>query len=121
VTDPLTETATETETEAETETETDEPFTLAFLGYAPDAGRAAAHAYEDAVLPLLSDHGARVVYRGTRAAGEDETLPVEVHVLSFPGRAALNAYLADPRRVALRAEHGDVFSRTELVAVEERG
>ena len=107
-------------TEAVTQTETDEPFTLAFLGYVPEAGRQTAHAYEDAVLPLLADHGARVVYRGCRAAGEDEALPLEVHLLWFPGRAALAAYLADDRRAALRAEYGDVFERTELVTVEER-
>jgi hypothetical protein len=103
-----------------TETAPDEPFTLAFLGYAPEAGRQAAHAYEDAVLSLLPDHGARVVYRGCRAGGEDEVLPLEVHLLWFPGRAALVAYLADERRAALRAEYGDVFARTEVVTVEER-
>jgi hypothetical protein len=101
-------------------TETDEPFTLAFLGYAPEAGRRAAHAYEDAVLSLLPDHGARVVYRGTRAQGEDEALPLEVHLLWFPGQGALAAYLADDRRAALRAEFGDVFARTDVVTVEER-
>jgi hypothetical protein len=103
-----------------TETETEAPFTLAFLGYGPDAGRGAAHAYEDAVLLLLADHGARVVYRGCRAQGEDETLPLEVHLLWFPGQAALAAYLADDRRAALRAEFGDVWARTEVVVVEER-
>ena len=106
--------------EAETETEIDEPFTLAFLGYARDAGRRAAHAYEDAVLALLPDHGARVVYRGTRVEEEDDALPLEVHLLWFPGRGALAAYLADDRRAALRAEFGDVFARTEVVNVEER-
>ena len=103
-----------------TDTDTETPFTLAFLGYGPDTGRRAAQAYEDAVLALLPDHGARVVYRGCRAEGEDEVLPLEVHLLWFPGRAALAAYLADDRRAALRAEFGDVFARTELVTVEER-
>ena len=103
-----------------TDAETETPFTLAFLGYGPEAGRRAAHAYEDAVLSLLPRHGARVVYRGCRAAGEDEALPLEVHLLWFPGRAALAAYLADDRRAAARAEFGDVFARTEVVTVEER-
>jgi hypothetical protein len=103
-----------------TDAETETPFTLAFLGYGPDAGRQAAHAYEDAVLSLLPDHGARVVYRGCRAAGEDEALPLEVHLLWFPGRAALAAYLADDRRAAARAEFGEVFARTDVVTVEER-
>jgi hypothetical protein len=93
------------------------PLTFAFIGYAEDPAR--AHAYEDAVLPLLADHGARVEYRARRAAGQDAALPVEVHLLWFPDRDALAAYLADPRRAALRAEHGEVFTRTELVEVEE--
>ncbi len=106
----------------ETETQTDEPFTLAFLGYAPDAGRAGR--------PCLRGRGATPAGRPRRPGrvprhagpqGEDEALPLEVHLLWFPGRAALGAYLADDRRAALRAEYGDVFSRTELVAVEERG
>lgn len=92
------------------------PVTLAFVGYADDPDR--AHAYEDAVLPLLAGHGARVVYRGRRTSGQDPALPVEVHVLWFPGRDALDAFLADPRRAGLRAEHGEVFTRTEVVEVE---
>ena len=86
------------------------PLTLAFVGYADDPDR--AHAYEDAVLPLLADHG------GRRTVGKDAALPVEVHVLSFPDRQALDAYLADPRRAALRAERGEVFTRTEVVEVD---
>jgi uncharacterized protein (DUF1330 family) len=92
------------------------PLTLAFVGYADDPDR--AHAYEDAVLPLLADHGGRVEFRGRRIAGQDAALPVEVHVLSFPDRHALDAYLADARRAALRAEYGEVFTRTEVVEVD---
>ena len=103
-----------------TDADTDGPFTVAFLGYAPDAGGDTAHAYEDRVLPLLADHGARIVYRGCRAAGEDEELPLEVQILSFPGRGALATFLTDERRVALREEYGEVFDRTELVRIEER-
>jgi hypothetical protein len=110
----------DTDTDAEIAAEIDEPFTVGFLGYAPEAGSETAHAYEDAVLPLLEDHGARIVYRGCRAAGEDEGLPLEVQILSFPGPAALAAFLADERRAALRAEYGEVFARTEVVRIEER-
>jgi uncharacterized protein (DUF1330 family) len=89
---------------------TDRPFTLAFVGYT-DAERAdQASAYEDEVLPLLEDHGARVLYRGRRAPHEDEALPLEVHLLWFPHQPALDAYLADPRRQALLDRYGDVFT-----------
>ncbi|HJR26819.1 MAG TPA: hypothetical protein VJ804_15180 [Acidimicrobiales bacterium] len=97
----------------------DGPFTLAFVGWAAPAMAAAASAYEDAVLPLLADHGARVEYRGLRSLGQSEDLPVEVHLLWFPSRAAFDAYLADPRRAALLEEHGDVFTRKLVVELDE--
>ena len=37
-----------------------QPFTLAFVGHTTAELAEQAGAYEDAVLPLLSDHGARV-------------------------------------------------------------
>jgi uncharacterized protein (DUF1330 family) len=93
-------------------------FTLAFVGYttAHLADRAAA--YEDAVLPLLADHGARVVFRGRRVPGEGEALPFEVHLLWFPDRAAYDAYIADERRAALLAEFGEVFTTKQVVEME---
>ena len=97
----------------------DGPFTLAFVGWAAPDRADAASAYEDAVLPLLVDHGARVLYRGVRAAGQDPTLPVEVHLLWFPSRAAFDAYLADPRRGALLEEHGDAFTEKTVVVLDD--
>lgn len=99
-------------------TPTDAPFTLAFVGHSPAAQADRATAYEDAVLPLLADHGARVLYRGRRAPGEDDALPLEVHLIGFPSRAAYAAYLGDPRRAALLREYGDVFTRKEAVVLE---
>jgi hypothetical protein len=92
------------------------PITLAFLGYADRGGSARAAAYEDAVLPLLAEHGAEVVFRG-RQDGDDPDLPAEVQILRIPSQAALDAYLADERRRALQVEHGTVFERTTLLRV----
>ena len=97
----------------------DGAFTLAFVGWAaPDLAEAAG-AYEDAVLPLLAAHGARVEYRGRRALGQDPSLPLEVHLLWFPSRAAYDGFLADPRRAALVEEHGDVFEQKVLVELDD--
>jgi hypothetical protein len=93
------------------------PITIAFVGYAHDR-RDEAAAYEDAVLPLLSDHGARLVFRCRRRNGEDVALPFEVHLLWFPSQAAYHAYLADDRRLALLQQFGDVFTRKEAVVVD---
>jgi hypothetical protein len=96
----------------------EQPFTLAFVGHTTAELAERAGAYEDAVLPLLTDHGARVVYRGRRTAGEDVALPFEVHVLWFPNRAAFDAYLADDRRTELLARFGEVFTQKQVVRLE---
>jgi uncharacterized protein (DUF1330 family) len=98
--------------------EPDAPFTLAFVGYAATGMSERASAYEDEVLPLLADHGARLLYRGRRAAHQDDSLPLEVHLTWFPHRRALEAYMADERRAALMEAHGEVFTRKEVVEVD---
>lgn len=92
--------------------------TIAFLGHAPPERAAAASAFEDDVLPLLADHGAELLFRGRRAEGQAPDLPLEVHVIRFPGRAAYDAYLADDRRLALLERHGEVFSAKVVVELD---
>jgi hypothetical protein len=94
------------------------PFTLVFVGYAEASTASRAAAFEDDVLPLLADHGARVLYRGRRVAGQDAALPLEVHVLWFPDRAAFGAYMADPRRQSLLDAYGDVFTVKHAVEMD---
>ncbi|HUI49472.1 MAG TPA: hypothetical protein VL119_12290 [Acidimicrobiia bacterium] len=96
----------------------DHSFLLGFVGYAEPAQAERASEYEDAVLALLTDHGARVAFRGRRVEGQDHVLPLEVHLLWFPGREAFDAYLADPRRVALLREYGEVFATKHAVELE---
>jgi uncharacterized protein (DUF1330 family) len=92
--------------------------TIAFIGHAaPDRIEAAA-AYEDAVLPLLGDHGAQLLYRGRRVPGEDAARPAEVHLIRFPHRDAYDAFLADERRLALLQEHGEVFTSKVVVELD---
>jgi uncharacterized protein (DUF1330 family) len=98
-------------------TDSSQPITLVFLGHTSATLADRAAAYEDAVLALLADHGARVVYRGRRLDDQDPTLPFEVHVLWFPNRAAFDAYLADERRAALLRQFGEVFTSKTVVEV----
>ena len=99
-------------------TDPGQPFTLAFVGYTTAELAERAAAYEDAVLPLHADHGARVMYRGRRVTGQDPALPFEVHVTWFPHRAAFDAYIADPRRAELLETFGEVFTSKEVVEIE---
>jgi uncharacterized protein (DUF1330 family) len=95
-----------------------EPVTLVFVGHASAATADRAAAYEDAVLPLLADHGARLVYRGRRTDTHDVSQPFEVHVLWFPSGAAFDAYLADDRRRARLDEFGEVFTSKQVFEME---
>jgi len=92
--------------------------TLCCLLWAVPGREAAMTRYEDTVLELVADHGARVLHRvvGDGADGH----PHEVQVYRFPDRAAMDAYVADPRRARLAAERERVVARTELFPVEVR-
>ena len=94
------------------------PVTIAFIGHTAPERVAAAFAYEDAVLPLLADHGAELLYRGRRTPSEDTSLPAEVHLIRFPDRGAYDAFLADRRRLALLDEHGEVFTGKVVVELD---
>ena len=93
--------------------------TVAFVGYAGAAATHRVRSYEDDMLALLPTHGARVIYRGHRAQGQDASLPIEVHVLWFPERQALDSFLHDPRRAEISRRHGEVFDSTVVVQVTE--
>lgn len=97
---------------------TDGPFTIAFVGYVTPSMSERAAAYEDAVLPLLDRYGARVLYRGRRAEGEDPARPFEIHLLWFPDQHAFDGYLVDKRRRALLDEFGEVFSHKQVVRMD---
>ena len=72
--------------------------------------------YEDQVLPRLAPHGAKILQR-VRAIDANEG-PFEAHLLEFPSEDALDAYMADPERVALADLRDRAIARTELVRVE---
>lgn len=78
-----------------------------------DADLAAFEAYEHAVLGLLPDHGGVLELR---VRGIDR--PVETHVIAFPSDAAFDAFVADPRRIALAQAWVDCGARAERWRVE---
>jgi hypothetical protein len=69
--------------------------TLCAVLRVPSDGLAAFQAYEDAVLPLLADHGGSLRRRLRTADGL-----TEIHLIQFPSAVALDAFRADPRRAA---------------------
>ncbi len=90
--------------------------TLCVLLWAHPGAEAALAAYEDRVLRLVPDHGARVVQRARVSGGDRQ--PAEIQLLEFPSAAALDAYMGDPRRTVLAADRDRVIARTEIIEVE---
>lgn len=75
------------------------------------ADLAVFEAYETGVLSLLREHGGAL---DLRVRSVDSAM--ETHVLTFPDVTAYDAYVADPRRIALRPEA--VRSGARFVSVE---
>lgn len=98
--------------------------TLCVLLWAQPGAQAALTAYEDRVLRLVPDHGGRVVHRARNSGvqpgggGGADGQPAEIQFLDFPSQAALDAYMADPRRTALAADRDRAVARTEIIDVE---
>jgi uncharacterized protein (DUF1330 family) len=94
---------------------TDAPIELCcFLRALPGAEQAMT-SYEDKVTALVPEHGGELLSRviGDGADGN----PHEVHVYRFPGQAAVDAYMADPRRLALAEERDAAVASTVLFPV----
>lgn len=75
--------------------------------------------FESYVLPLLATHGGMLE---RRLRGDDGR--TEVHLVSFPSREALQAYMDDPERVrylALREESGATSELIEVIDVVDDG
>ncbi len=68
----------------------------ALIARVPTSGVANFQQYEDAVLPLLGEHGGHL---DRRVRSADGTL--EIHLLVFDSPTGLERFRADPRRAAL--------------------
>jgi uncharacterized protein (DUF1330 family) len=95
------------------------PVVNCVLLWARPGMEAALAAYEDKVLRLVAEHGGRVLERGTvlpgsQYAGEP---PAEVQFLEMPSEASLDAYVNDPRRLAMAAERDAAIARTDLFRI----
>lgn len=70
--------------------------------------------YEDRVLGLLPDHGARVEARVRAVEGP----PTEIQILEFPSAQALDDFEQDPRRAELSEIRNAVIASTTVIRVE---
>ena len=96
------------------------PVVNCVLLWARPGMEAALSAYEDKVLRLVARHGGRVLERGTVLPGSQHAgePPAEVQFLEMPSEASLNAYMNDPRRLAMAAERDAAIARTDLFRIQ---
>ena len=71
--------------------------------------------FEDRVLALIPGHGGALLQRVRRAGAG--TTAYETHIIEFPDAAAHQAYLEDPRRMALLAQRDRCIERTVIESV----
>jgi hypothetical protein len=91
------------------------PIVVCAMMWAHDGQVDALRAYEAAVIPLIGEHGGELLQRlACDGIGEQ---PHEINVFQFPDRAALEAYMSDPRREALSADRDAAIRRTEVIPV----
>jgi|GEM_PF-1822827 len=96
------------------------PVVTCVLLWARPGMEAALSAYEDKVLCLVDEHGGRVLERGSILPGSqhDGEPPAEVQFLEMPSQASLDAYMNDPRRLAMAAERDAAIARTDLFRIQ---
>jgi uncharacterized protein (DUF1330 family) len=96
------------------------PVVNCVLLWAVPGMEAALSAYEDEVLRLVAEHGGRVLERGTVLPGSqyDGEPPAEVQFLEMPSEASLDAYVNDPRRLALAGERGAAIARMDVFRIQ---
>lgn len=70
------------------------------------------------MLALVPTHGGEVVRRALSNGSDGR--PHEVHLLPFPNQTTLDAYFADPARLALAEERDQAVARIELFPVSLR-
>lgn len=83
-----------------------------------EAGFAALEAYERNVLPILQEHGGRLI-TAMRPERTDKQSPGEIHVIEFQSRAGLTAYQQDPRITALAEKRAEAISSTRIFLSDE--
>jgi hypothetical protein len=93
---------------------TDPGVRYVFIADVPSDGLEPFRKYENAVLPLLGEHGGRLERRLRSADGHRE-----IHLLWFPQPQALDAFRADPRRQRFAPLIEASRAQTELVAVHD--
>jgi uncharacterized protein (DUF1330 family) len=83
------------------------------VGIKINVGREAEYErFENAVAKVITRHGGAVERRIALEPGGDSARPHEVHILTFPDRAAFERYRTDPEIPTLAAQRAEAIQET---------
>jgi antibiotic biosynthesis monooxygenase (ABM) superfamily enzyme len=84
---------------------------------------AAFEAFEREAARVMARYKGRIdsAIRMTPSDAPKDATPFEVHVVSFPDKAAWEAYGQDPEALKLREKRGRIIARTALMQGQEAG
>jgi len=86
---------------------------------------AAFEAFEREAARIMAKHKGRIDQAVRMIPPEDagpmDATPYEIHIVSFPDKAAADAYTHDPETQALREKRARIISRTVLMEGREAG
>jgi uncharacterized protein (DUF1330 family) len=88
--------------------------TFVVIARVPSEGVASFQAYEQAVLPLLSEFGGLLERRLRNSDGT-----VEVHILSFDSEQSFQRFRNDPRRASYAHLKERSAAKTETIAMAD--
>lgn len=78
-----------------------------------NAGRQAEYErFENTVAKIIARHGGAVERRIAVEPGSDASRPHEMHIVTFPDRAAFERYRADPEVATLAAQRAEAIRET---------
>jgi uncharacterized protein (DUF1330 family) len=87
---------------------------------------AAFEEFERGAAHRMARHGGRIdaavrTAPNGVATGPEEATAYEVHIVSFPNKAAADAYANDPEHLAAREKRAEIISLTMVVPGREAG
>ena len=75
--------------------------------------------YEAKVIPILEEHGGRLLSAFKPRGHENSECPDEIHLIEFPSEESFDSYRADPRVQALSEYRRSVISETTVYVSDE--
>ena len=88
------------------------------LLYAGEGGIASLKAHENRIMPILHDHGGRLI-SASRPSEPRAGDPDEIHVAHFDDLAALEAFRADPRHATLKDERAHALRDVRIYLTDQ--